>query len=439
MDLFGVKEGGTVDSPLTAPLRPEVPTLKPGQTYLFEVVIRTLKLGHIFTQGTSDSNQVWLDVNVEDEDDILGHSGSMDDDRRVDPWSHFVNVYMLDKNGHRIDRRNGGDIFTPLYNNQIPPGAAAVVHYQFKVPEKQKKPLKVHVKLNYRKFDTTYMQYVYGEDYVNDLPISLLAEDLVEFPIAGGDPIEQNATFDIIPDNFPHWQRWNDYGIGLLLKGSAGSDKGELKQAAAAFKEVEALDRPEGPVNTARVFFKEGRVDDAARALQRAATFDPPAPRWTVAWFTGQVHAQNGELDEAIQNYRSILEDRYAELDERGFDFSKDYVVINELGQTYYLRSKLERGQPEREKQFLELAIQQFDNALKLDSENQTAHYNLSLIHAELGNEEKAAFHRELHEKYRFDDNARDRAVAIARANDPAARHASQGIVIYDLQRTEKE
>ena len=152
-----------------------------------------------------------------------------------------------------------------------------------------------------------------------------------------------------------------------------------------------------------------------------------------------QVHAQNGELDEAIQNYRSILEDRYAELDKRGFDFSKDYVVINELGQTYYLRSKLERGQPEREKQFLELAIQQFENTLKLDSENQTAHYNLSLIHAELGDEEKAATHRELHEKYRFDDNARDRAVAIARANDPAARHASQGIVIYDLQRTEKE
>ncbi|MDA0751584.1 MAG: tetratricopeptide repeat protein [Verrucomicrobia bacterium] len=439
VDLFGVKEGGTVDSPLTAPIRPEIPTLKPGQTYLFEVVIRTLKLGHIFTQGTVDSNQVWLEVKVEDDEKVLGHSGSVDEEHRVDPWSHFVNVYMLDKNGNRIDRRNAADIFTPLYNNQIPPGAASVVHYQFKVPENQQQSLKVRVRLNYRKFDTTYMQHVYGQDYSNDLPITIMAEDLVEFPVQGGTAATQNATVPVHPENFPMWQRWNDYGIGLLLKGSAGSDKGELKQAAAAFTQVEALARPEGPVNMARVFFKEGRVDDAARALQRAATFDPPAPRWTVAWFTGQVHAQNGELDEAIQNYRSILEDRYVELDERGFDFSKDYVVINELGQTYYLRSKLERGQPEREKQFLELAIQQFENTLKLDSENQTAHYNLSLIHAELGNEEKAAIHRDLHEKYRFDDNARDRAVAIARAKDPAARHASQGIVIYDLQRTEKE
>jgi hypothetical protein len=31
----------------------------------------------------------------------------------VDPWSHFVNVYMLDREGNRIDRRNPQDIFTP--------------------------------------------------------------------------------------------------------------------------------------------------------------------------------------------------------------------------------------------------------------------------------------------------------------------------------------
>ena len=36
---------------------------------------------------------------------------------------------MLDRDGNRIDRRNPQDIFTPLYNHQIPPGAADVVHY----------------------------------------------------------------------------------------------------------------------------------------------------------------------------------------------------------------------------------------------------------------------------------------------------------------------
>ncbi len=42
--------------------------------------------------------------------------------------------------------------------------------------------------------------------------------------------------------------------------------------------------------------------------------------------------------------------------------------------------------------------------------------------------------HRKLHERYRPDDNARDRAVATARRNNPAADHATQAIVLYDLQ-----
>ncbi|HCQ85284.1 MAG TPA: hypothetical protein DIV36_11785, partial [Verrucomicrobiales bacterium] len=174
IELFGLKKGGSVDAPLKAPIRPSIPALEPGETYLFEVVIRTLKLGHLFTQGTADSNQVWMDVEVRDEGGVLGRSGSMDESRRVDPWSHFVNVYMLDKDGNRIDRRNAADIFTPLYNNQIPPGAAAVVHYQFTVPEDQQKPIEIELKLNYRKFDSTYMEYVYGKDYRNELPVSVL-------------------------------------------------------------------------------------------------------------------------------------------------------------------------------------------------------------------------------------------------------------------------
>ena len=49
-------------------------------------------------------------------------------------------------------------------------------------------------------------------------------------------------------------------------------------------------------------------MSEAIEALTRAAEFDPPAPSWSVAWFTGQVNKQNGFLDEAIANFESILE-----------------------------------------------------------------------------------------------------------------------------------
>ena len=92
-------------------------------------------------------------------DKVIGRSGGLGPYNEVDPWSHFVNVYMLDRDGNRIDRRNPQDIFTPLYNHQIPPGAAQVVHYEFTVPGRcRREPLTVEVKLQYRKFDTIYMQ-----------------------------------------------------------------------------------------------------------------------------------------------------------------------------------------------------------------------------------------------------------------------------------------
>ena len=54
---------------------------------------------------------------------------------------------------------------------------------------------------------------------------------------------------------------------------------------------------------------------------------------------------------------------------------------------------------------------------------------------ASLGDDTGLAHHRMQHERYRPDDNARDRALTAARARDPAANHASEAIVIYDLQR----
>lgn len=438
VDIFGVKEGGAIDDALIAPLRPQVPALKPGHRYLLEVVLRTLKVGHLFSQGTVDSNEIWAETTLRSGERVIGQSGGMGLCNEVDPWSHFVNVYMLDREGNRIDRRNPQDIFTPLYNHQIPPGAGQVVHYEFVVPQEQRAPLRVEVKLQYRKFDTLYMNYVFETNYVkgapftvtNTLPITTIASDELIFPIEGATSAVTNTD-----STLPLWQRWNDYGIGLLMEGNSGAEKGELIQAAEAFSHVEKLGHADGPLNLARVYFKEGRNEDTVAALQRAAKCEPPAPRWTLAWLNGMVDKQNGFLDKAITEFRSVLEDRYPELERRELDFSKDYEVINELGQAYYERAKMERGDPQRQRQFLELAERSFQNTLALDSENLTAHYTLFLIYSQLGDQAKAAFHRAEHERYLPDYDAQDRAITLARRANPAADHAAQATVIYPLQR----
>ena len=211
-----------------------------------------------------------------------------------------------------------------------------------------------------------------------------------------------------------------------------------MRQAEAAFQRVEELGRPDGPLNLARVYLAQGTVQsEAIDALTRAADFDPPAPSWSVAWFTGLVNKQNGFLDEAIANFESILELDDEETRRRGFDFSLDYRLLNELGQTLFERAKQERGSAReaRRRELLTAARTRFEETLGLEPENVTAHYNLYLILKQLDEDEEAERHFGLYSKYKPDDNARDQAVATHRAANPAANHAAEAIVIYDLRR----
>ena len=451
VDIFGIRAGGTVAGELVAPLRPRVPALVAGRSYLLETVIRTLKLGHVFTQGTADSNEVWLDVTVTAAGGrVIGRSGGIDRaaGNEVDRWAHFVNIFMLDRDGNRINRRNPQDIFVPLYNHQIPPGAAWTVHYGLDLPADVSGPVTVNVKLQYRKFDAEYMRYVAerarpgdvplrghtaGQPYVNQLPITTMAVDEVTFDVVADDAAAATAEREVADRGIPAWERWNDYGIGLLLKGKA-----ELRQAEEAFTTVERLGRFDGPLNLARVFFEEGRVDDAAAALVRAADHTAPAPPpWTLAWLSGQVNRQQGRLEEAETNFRKVLEDRTPEMQARGFDFSLDYEVRNLLGLTLFDRAAQFRGGAgaDERRRLLEAAAAEFERTLALDSENVAAHYNLQLIHGQLGDADRAEHHRLQHQRYKLDDNAADRAVALAREKYPAANFAAETLVIYPLRR----
>ncbi len=429
VDLFGLREGGQIDGPLLAPLRPTMPELQPGKSYLLEAVVRTVKMGHVFTEGTADSNEVWLEVTVSGGDAVVGQSGTRAADGAVDPWAHFVNAFVLDREGYRIDRRNAQDIFIPLYSHQIPPGAADTVHYLLRVPEHVSAPIAVEVRLQYRKFDTTYMQHVYGREYVNDLPVTTLAQDRVVFPVRGvaADVSNENSRID-------EWQRWNDYGIGLLRKGGSG----ELRQAEEAFRRVEELGRPDGALNLARVYIREGRVTrEAPEALRRAAAMQPPPPQWSLLWLAGRVNEQNGAFDEAIRDYTQIVEGGFEQAVGRGFDFSSDYRLLIRLGQTLYERAKQERGEAgdAERRRLLEQARDTFLRVLELDPENVTGHYNLQLIYAELGDTSLSEEHAALHAKYKPDDHARDRAIAAARMRYPAANQSAEAVVIYDLSR----
>jgi tetratricopeptide (TPR) repeat protein len=386
IDLFGVKDGGDIDGKLTV-LRPELPKLKPGGNYLIEVVVRTLLIGHPLTQGTVDSNEIWVDFEATANGKTIARNGALsksEEAGEVDRWAHFINVHMLDRNGNRINRRNPQDIFTPLYDHQIPPGAAAVVHYRLDVPNDAAGPIELRARVRYRKFDDEYLKLVFKGD-VPKTPIVDICEDRVTLPIAGGSEVaEQKSPIQ------PAWQRWNDYGIGCYIEGGVGMKKGELKQALEAFyKLAESGDKdavPNGWLNAARVLIDEGRLSEAVTALNRAG--DAGAPWWGVAWFKGVVAAENAskkeDFDAAIAHFERIVDPRNQPTD-RGFDFRRDYVVLAKLGNTFFKRSQLEGDNPAEESKYLRRAIDSYHRAMAVDPEDLDSHYGLYQCFNRLG------------------------------------------------------
>ncbi len=376
VDLFALRDGGGVDGAFLGPLRPDVPTLKPGHEYLVETVVRTLGLGHPLSQGTVDSNEIWVELIAKADGRVIGRSGGISEDGVVDPYAHFINVYMLDRDGNRIDRRNPQDIFVPLYNKQIPPGAGQVVHFGLEVGAQVKGPITLEARVNYRKFDRKYMDYIFGKAKGPELPVTVMARDSVQLPVEGG-PSVKNEPSPIKEV----WQRWNDYGIGLFLEGAdKGGQKGELKQAEPIFQKVAELGKADGWVNLARVYLREGRIPDALQVLEKAANHKQPAAPWVINWLTGQINDRNGMLDEAIANYESVLATK---VPARGFDFSLDYEVLNALATASYSRARIEPIGSATRKDFLTKTIAAYRRTIAIDSENVPAHYGLGLAYGD--------------------------------------------------------
>lgn len=385
--------------------------LKPGIEYVAEIVLANRRVGHHFTQGTTDSNQVWLEVTLSQGDKVLSQSGGLDDERRVDRAAYFVNTYQLDREGRRIDRRNAQDIYAPLYDHQIPPGSADVVQFAFTLPTdvsvEAAPPVKLTASLNYRKFDSHYVKLITGE--ANLLPIIEISSDRVTFDEAG----EQRAET---------WRRLNDYGIALLRKPGGRAQA----RAIAAFQQVAQLNPAHGHLNLARAKFAAGDLSGAREALSQAHSVSQHP--WTVTWLEGELSLAEGHLDRAIRAYARVAGTDFKAAQERGFDFSGDYEVRNRLASAYFLRA-IQQG----DEADFQLAISHYNDVLSLDSENSEAHFGLAQIFYAMHNTVQAEHHIKLHETYRIDEQAIARVNAIAR-QDPLLDQAADPLNIYQLR-----
>ncbi|MFO0982080.1 MAG: tetratricopeptide repeat protein [Planctomycetota bacterium] len=377
------------------------PPLIAGETIEVQVVVRNKGVGHTFPGGTNDSNEGWLEFSAATADGKpIMHSGFLQGDQRVDPRAHFYHSKIVDRHSNLVARRNAQDIYAPVYVNVIGPGTADVVRYKVEVPaDAAGKSIKLKAKLNWRKFNRAYVEYVYADKgTVPDIPITTIESDEVElYVVASG--THREPPRDPLPDS--EWVRFNDHGIGLLLKN-------DTRGAAQTFEELIRMSpaRIDGYRNLARTYFTDRKLDQAFELLKKCETIKPGDPQ--TAWLWGQVLQRQGRYDKAAEALQRVLE-----------YFPNDRDTWGMLGGTLFLDQQFER------------ALAAYGNVLRIDPEDRNAHYHRMLCYRALGMEGQAKEAEIAYLKYQIDESAQE-VTKEYRLRDGQAQFESQRIHVHE-------
>ncbi len=394
---------------VVAPLGKVDAAVRRGDSVRVDVVVRTRKVGHFFPGGTVDAFDVWVELEAVDEHGrTLLHSGAAADGGRgpVDPGAHFYRSLLLDEHGNPINKRNAWSARSVAYVRLIPPGAADTIHYRLRIPDDAGDKIYLKAKVNYRKFAWWNTQWAFAgvRDPAQPKPSVSPSHDDGKWVFSGSTAqvsgqvkaipdipttimAQSEATLRVLPRGTPLpssqpvmdpsvRERWNDYGIGLLLQG-------DIRNAEATFLKVTRMEPryADGWVNVGRARLQEGNMTGAEEVLRKALEVDPELAK--THFFLATALKSLGRYDEAISHLR-IASSKYP----------RDRVVLNQLGRVLFLKRQYKD------------AIGAFTSVLAIDPEDLQAHYNLMLCYQGLGDTAAAARERTLYERFKADESS---------------------------------
>jgi tetratricopeptide (TPR) repeat protein len=397
-----------------------------------DVVVRTRKIGHFFPGGTFDSFDIWLELQATDATGkVIFWSGQVKDGGKgpVEPGAHFYKAYQLDAEGNEVNKRNGWQARSVLYVHAIPPGAADTVHYLLNIPKDAKGPIHLTAKLNHRKFSWYYTQFAYagkpkpGEetkigldhnsaDYSFDpanIPANVSGGVKGEIPVT---PITVLAKSEALLEltNSPTettWrqvtakslrERWNDWGIGLLLQG-------DVKGAEFAFTKVTESEPgyADGWLNLARALIQEGETERAKPYIEKSLAVNAGLGR--TYYFRALIEKADGNYDAALKDL-GIVSAKYP----------RDRVVWNQIARIQFLKRNYKES------------IESLKRVAEIDPEDLQMHYTGMLAYRGLGDNAASDRERISFQRFKADESsqsitARRRLVSPEDNNERQAIH----------------
>ncbi len=169
-------------------------------------------------------------------------------------------------------------------------------------------------------------------------------------------------------------ERWNDWGIGLLLQG-------DLKGAEYAFTQVTKAEPgyADGWLNVARALIQEGETDAAKPFIAEALRLDRTL---------GRIHYFKALIEKADGDYAAALRS----LETAAAAYPRDRVVLNQIARILFLGRRFDE------------ALKALDHVQDVDPEDLQMHYTAMLCYRALGRNEPAAREEALFLRFKADE-----------------------------------
>jgi tetratricopeptide (TPR) repeat protein len=279
-----------------------------------------------------------------------------------------------------------------------------VVHYRLRIPEDAEGPITLRARLLHRKFTHYYTQWAYAgkpvsgdrdinhesrewsfaagdippnvsgaiKDRIPELPVTTLAADEVALAL-GDQKGERRWPKVVVADD---WERWNDWGIGMLLQG-------DLKGAEYAFRKATEADpdKADGWLNVARALIQEGEIEQAKPFVARAKELGPDLAR--VYFFEAMALKADGDYEGALECLERVRR-----------QYPRDRVALNQIGLVRF-RLRDYAG-----------AVKALQQVLTIDPEDLQAHYTLMLAYRGLGDREASERAQKLFRRFKADESS---------------------------------
>jgi len=199
-------------------------------------------------------------------------------------------------------------------------------------------------------------------------------------------------------------ERWNDWGIGLLLQG-------DLKGADYAFEKVTQAEPgyADGWLNAGRALVQEGEIAAAKPFVSKALELGPNLGRgW---FFQAAIQRADGDYDGALNSLERVRA-----------EYPRDRVVLNQMARILFLKRRYAE------------AIEVLRQVCSVDPEDVQMHYTWMLCARGAGDSAAADREEQLFRRFKAEESsqaltARRRAISPEDNNERQTIHDHESAV----------